>query len=147
MKTEQYLDIVKSIAKASKDSTKVGAVLIGPDGEGGPWGYNGAPRGCSADESDDLRNQRPEKYYWLEHAERNAIYTAARTGFKTIGCTMVITHPPCMDCARAIVQAGIKKVLFIEPTEDFIKRWEKHVLRSLKLFEECGVQIEVINEA
>jgi dCMP deaminase len=140
-KAHKLLWLAGAVAQFSKDkSTQVGAVIIGPEGEGGPWGYNGAPRGCSADEDD--RQQRPEKYFWFEHAERNALYTAARTGFRTIGCAMVITHPPCMDCARAIVQAGISKVVWNIPTPEFEARWASHYVRIKRLFNECGVSYE-----
>ncbi len=138
-KAHKLLNLAGAIAQFSKDpSTQVGAVILGPNGEGGPWGYNGAPRGCSADE--DERVERPEKYFWMEHAERNAIYTAARTGFTTVGCTMVITHPPCMDCARAIVQAGIKEVYWRIPSPEFEARWKEHSERVHRLFYECQVK-------
>ena len=144
-KARKLIAIAQSIAQLSKDeSTQVGALLIGAEGEGGPWGYNGAPRGCSADE-DERFQQRPEKYMWAEHAERNAIYAAARTGFSTVGCTIYVTHPPCMDCARAIVQAGIKRVVTAEQNADFYERWKEHILRSRRLFHECGVEFEVLN--
>ena len=135
----------KAAAAHSKDqSSKVGSILIGPDGEGGPFGYNGAPRGCSADE-DARFQQRPEKYFWAEHSERNVIYTAARRGFSTLGCTIVVTHFPCMDCARAIVQAGIVKVIVPHPTPEFLTRWAEHVSRSQALFDECGVDVEYVS--
>ena len=138
-KYEKYMGQAKAAAAHSKDSSsQVGAILIGPDGEGGPFGYNGAPRGCSADE-DERFQQRPEKYFWAEHAERNVIFTAARRGFSTLGCTLVVTHPPCMDCARAIVQAGIKHVIVRRPSLEFANRWAEHTRRSSRLFQECGV--------
>lgn len=139
-KHEKYLSIAQAVSVLSKDaSTKVGAVILGPDGEGGPWGYNGAPRGCAADE--DVRRERPEKYFWMEHAERNAIYAAARRGFSTVGGTMVVTHPPCMDCARAIVQAGITTVITSTPDAEFQRRWADHDTRTKTLFDEAGVQL------
>jgi dCMP deaminase len=148
MKTEKawhYLNIAKSVARLSKDtSTQVGAVIIGPNGEGGPWGYNGAPRGSDADNPTDYRSERPEKYFWMEHAERNAIYTAARTGFRTVGCTLVTTHAPCMDCARAIVQAGIVHVVWQEGSHEFNERWLEHSRRVTRLFNETGVSYEII---
>lgn len=138
----KLLKVAEAIAQLSKDkSSKVGALIIGPDGEGGPWGYNGAPRGCRADE-DERMETRPEKYMWAEHAERNAIYAAARKGFPTKGCSILVTHPPCMDCARAIVQAGIKQVFYPEPDLEFVKRWGDHMGRTKHLFEECGVQYD-----
>lgn len=141
----KFLAIAQSVAALSKDpSTKVGALLLGPDGEGGPWGYNGAPRGCAADE-DERFHQRPEKYFWAEHAERNAIYTAARTGFRTVGATMYITHAPCMDCARAIVQAGIKRVVFPVTEPELYERWKAHFDRAELLFDECTVEVEILS--
>ena len=140
-KTDKYLMIASAIATLSKDpSTKVGAVILGPDGEGGPWGYNGAPRGCTADE-DERITTRPEKYLWIEHAERNALYTAARTGFRTIGGTMIVTHMPCMDCARGIVQAGIVKVICPVMSDEMYMRWKEQVDCAEHLFFECGVDL------
>jgi dCMP deaminase len=54
---------------------------------------------------------RPMKYLWIEHAERNAICNAARAGTATDRCTIYVEIMPCMDCARAIVQAGIVEVI------------------------------------
>jgi len=54
---------------------------------------------------------RPTKYLWIEHAERNAICNATRAGTATEGCTMYVEIMPCMDCARAVVQAGITQVV------------------------------------
>lgn len=141
-KLKRFFAQAVAAADHSKDtSTQVGALLIGPEGEGGPFGYNGAPRHCEADSPGDPRGERPEKYFWFEHAERNVIYSAARTGYRTIGCTMIVTHPPCMDCARAIVQAGIKRVCYPRPESAFLERWQEHYERALRLFDECGVEI------
>lgn len=142
-KNEKYINIAKAVSLLSKDpTTQVGAIILGPSGEGGPWGYNGAPRGCAADTDD--RSVRPEKYFWFEHAERNCIYAAARMGFSTVGCSLVVTHAPCMDCARAIVQAGIVKVIIPEPSIEFFQRWEDHIARMTELFIECGVELEIV---
>jgi dCMP deaminase len=143
-KNFKLLNIALAVSALSKDpSTQVGAIILGPDGEGGPWGYNGAPRGCRADEDERIET-RPEKYFWVEHAERNAIYTAARTGFRTVGATMVVTHAPCIDCARAIVQAGIKKVMFPSPSPELVARWGDSFTRAEQLFNECRVELEFL---
>lgn len=139
-KIHKLMAIARAVAQLSKDDTKVGAIIIGPDGEGGPWGYNGAPRGCSADE-DERFQSRPEKLFWAEHAERNAIYTAARSGFSPKGATLVVTHFPCMDCARAIVQSGIKRVVVGRMTPEFAERWRENIIRSIQLFDETGVEL------
>ena len=138
-KITKLMVIARAVAALSKDDTQVGAIIIGPDGEGGPWGYNGAPRGCCADEDERFKS-RPEKYFWAEHAERNAIYSAARAGFSPKGCTLVVTHFPCMDCARAIVQSGIKRVVVGKMTPVFDARWQENIIRSIQLFEETGVE-------
>lgn len=145
-KVRKYLEIAHAVSKLSKDeSTKVGAVILGKDSlEVRSLGYNGAPRGCSADE-DVLRTSRPEKYFWFEHAERNAIFNAARIGTPLAGSTLIVTHPPCMDCARAIVQAGIREVYWPKPSDEFGARWIEHKYRVIKLFNECGVNFDEID--
>ena len=143
LKLEKYLGVVDAIAQLSKDqSTQVGALILGPTFEVRSLGYNGAPRGCSADE--DRRNQRPEKLFWFSHAELNAITNAARVGTPLAGCVLLVTHPPCMDCARAIVQAGITGVLTRNPGAEFLERWVEHTRRTQQLFEECHVDYVMV---
>ena len=140
-KAGKYLVLAKQIALFSKDqSTQVGALVLGPSHEIRSTGYNGAPRGCKADE-DDRGITRPEKYFWFSHAEINAITNAARVGTPLEGSDLVVTHFPCMDCARAIVQAGIVAVYVPEPTPEFLERWGEHVERTKLLFGECGVKV------
>lgn len=139
----KYMGIVDAIAKLSKDeSTKVGSIILGPSFEVRSLGYNGAPRGCVADE--DARNQRPEKLFWFSHAELNAITNAARVGTPLNGCALLVTHPPCMDCARAIVQAGIVFVVTRNPGSEFFERWEEHTRRTKQLFDECEVDYVMV---
>ena len=107
---QYYLDICKVVAARSKDpNTQVGCVIVGPAHEIRTTGYNSLPRGI--DDTIPERLERPTKYLWIEHAERNAICNAARCGTPLEGCTIYIELMPCMDCARAIVQAGIKEVV------------------------------------
>ena len=90
--------------------------------------------------------ERPEKYVWVEHAERKAIYNAARCGTALEGCTIYTDLMPCMDCARAIVQAGIVEVVTDETR--FAKysspQYNEHFERTMNLFEEAGVRIRVV---
>lgn len=140
----KYMEIVNATASLSKDtSTKVGAIIVGPSKEIRSLGYNGAPRGCAADE-DERGTTRPEKYFWFSHAELNAITNAAKMGTPLDGCSLLVTHPPCMDCARAIVQAGIIEVFTRVPPPEFIARWSEHTLRTNLLFQECDVKYEWI---
>ena len=141
-KHAKFIAIAEAVAQLSKDrSTKVGAVAIGPATDVRSVGYNGFPRGC--DDDVEARHQRPEKYFWTEHAERNLIFNAARNGVRLEGCTLVVSGlHPCMDCARAIVQAGIVEV--IAPPADSDPRWAEHSRRARELFAECGVIVHEI---
>jgi len=106
---ERYVHLAQHIATWSKDpSRRVGCVIIGPDNEIRSAGYNGLPRGV--DDATPRYTERPEKYLWVEHAERNAIYNAARMGLSLAGCRLYTTWTVCADCARAIIQAGIISV-------------------------------------
>ena|ERR1041385_3476444 len=139
---EKFLAIAKTVASWSKDrSRKVGAVIVGPDHEIRSVGYNGFPRGV--DDEVESRHQRPAKYRWTEHAERNAVYNAARVGIPTRGCTIYLCWFPCMDCARAIVQAGIIEIVAIEPDwNDPI--WADDFRDVPTLLREAGVNIRYL---
>jgi dCMP deaminase len=107
---EYYLNVCKVISTRSKDpNTQIGCVVVGPAHEIRSTGYNSFPRGIR--DTMPERLERPAKYLWMEHAERNAICNAARAGTATEGCTIYVEIMPCMDCARAIVQAGISEVV------------------------------------
>ena len=141
--SKYFLNIAEQVKLKSKDkSTQIGAVIVGDDHEVLSVGYNSFPRGANDDLNE--RQERPEKYYWFEHAERNAIYNAARVGTPINGATMYLTcYIPCMDCARAIVNSGIKKVYCkkIDGTKNKDK-WEEHAKRAKVLFDECYVELK-----
>jgi dCMP deaminase len=144
MKWEQYFrTIANQVRLKSKDeNTQIGAVIVGSDNEIVSTGYNSFPRGI--DDNVESRQERPEKYFWFEHAERNALYNAARIGVSTKGCTMYLTCGiPCADCARGIINSGISKIVcenhltFGESTQ----KWYEHAKRSLVMFEEAGIEV------
>lgn len=138
------MGMARHAATRSKDrSTKVGCVIVGPDNDIRSTGYNSFPRGI--DDANELRHERPEKYKWTEHAERNAIYSAARTGTPLNGCRAFLPWFPCMDCARALVQAGIVEVVGIKPdTSD--PTWGADFARAETLFAEAGVNVRFVCE-
>lgn len=141
-KARQYMDIAHSIAQMSKDrKTKVGAVIIGPQGEGGPWGYNGIPRNMNDNKA--YRHEKPLKQVFFEHAERNAIYTAARTGYQTVGCTLVVTKFPCADCARGIIQCGFARVI-TPPMDAPDRTWGPLQISARIMLNEAGVEIQIL---
>ena len=85
--TEYFLNIAETVKLKSKDKrTQIGAVIVGRDNEIVSTGYNSFPRGI--DDEVDERQVRPEKYYWIVHAEMNAILNAARIGVvqRTVLC-------------------------------------------------------------
>lgn len=106
---EYFMGFATHAATKSKDDTKVGAVLVGPDGEVRLTGYNGPPRGVR-----DLpeRRVRPAKYTFVSHAEANIVAFAAREGIRTSGCTVYVTHACCCDCMKALIQAGVSRVIY-----------------------------------
>jgi len=147
MNWDQYfMSMVYLISMKSKDQkTKHGAVIVDSDNSIRSTGYNSFPRGIN--DNIQERQERPEKYLWFEHAERNAVYNAARIGVSVNGCKMYTAGVPCMDCARAIVQSGIKTVVVHKSHVDDQKGqgqevWKEHTKRTIILFEESGVTLE-----
>jgi dCMP deaminase len=145
---EKMLRLAMHIAAWSKDtSTKVGCVITGPAREIRSTGYNGLPRGTN--DGIAARYDRPLKYSWFEHAERNAIYNAARNGTGLLGSTLycgaTILGPPCVDCARAAIQSGITRVVCRAGSDDPARwepRWRDSMLVSLEMFGESGIVFE-----
>ena len=124
--------------------TRVGAVILGEGFEVRSSGWNGAARGCDADK--DWRTQDHDKrLLWAVHAEANAIANAARCGTPLAGSTLVVTHMPCMACAKLIVQAGIVQVLCPTPSIEFRRKWAVDFIAARELFMECGVSIHLID--
>ena len=135
---ERFLKLAHEVATWSKDrSTKVGCVVVSPKRDVRVTGYNGFPRNIC----DTLpeRHERPAKYKWTEHAERNAVFTAARLGVPLEGCTMYSTMFPCADCARAIIQAGV--IRLIAPKPNFAdEKWGEDFLFAADMFLEAHVE-------
>lgn len=142
---EHFIAQAELTATMSKDrSTKVGAALVRPEGLVlVSTGYNGFPRGVNDDVQ--ARHDRPAKYDWTEHAERNAIYNAARLGHKTEGCMLFLNWSPdflCTDCARAVIQAGIIEV--VGPAKRFPGLQDIDYPAAIEMMQEAGV-IRVTN--
>ena len=140
--TEYFLSLAEVVKLKSKDqSTQIGAVVVGEGKNVLSTGYNSFPRGL--DDSLQERQERPEKYFWIEHAERNAIYNAALEGVSLKNSTIYLTSGlPCMDCARGIVNSGIKIVWCKRVcTTKNKEKWEESQMKSLQLLNECGVEI------
>jgi dCMP deaminase len=136
--TRRYLDIAKEVAKWSKDpSRQIGAIAVGDKGQILSQGYNGFPRGVK--DTDDRYNNREDKYKYVVHGEMNCIYNACNSGVSLNGATLYVTGlPVCSECAKGIIQVGIKKVVMEYPNDipDF---WRESVELTKQMFHEAGV--------
>lgn len=149
---EWFMRLVYLTATKSKDpKTKIGSILV-KDKRIISTGYNGIPIGV--DDTIDDRVERPNKYLWLEHAERNSIYSASKYGISTGGTTMYTNAVPCADCTRAIIQSGIVKVVIHKVYEDLFTqiqdevsrpKWIGHNKISRTMLAEAGVDVEIFD--
>lgn len=152
---EWFMKIMYVVASKSKDpKTKIGAVLV-RERRIISTGYNGLCRGVN--DTIPERLVRPAKYNWFEHGERNAIFAAARYGIATEDTVMYTNGIPCTDCARAVIQAGIRQVIVHKPYEDLCiaaqktklghgEQWKGHNEISMAMFDEAGVMVVVLDK-
>ena len=109
---EYFMSVALLAAMRSKDpNTQVGACIVGEDKRIISTGYNGFPRGCSDDEFPWDRDGEETKYPYVVHAELNAILNAG--GRNLSGSKLYVALFPCNECAKAIIQAGIKEVVYL----------------------------------
>lgn len=128
-------------AQRSHDpSTQNGAVLV-PATAGA---YVAVARNCipSGIQPTPSRLERPAKYDYIEHAERAAIYTAARVGTPTKGAVLYCPWFACTDCARAIICAGIREVVgHVRPRAATPERWTATIVLAEAMLREAGVSM------
>ena len=109
---EYFLGVAMLAARRSKDpNTQVGACIVSPDNIIISTGYNGLPNGCSDDEYPWAREGEQTKYPYVVHAELNAILNA--NGRDLRGSRLYVALFPCNECAKAIIQSGVKEVLYL----------------------------------
>jgi dCMP deaminase len=153
--------------KSKDESSKFGCVITNKDNAILTTGFNGFPRNirdkkyeykssfkelCMHEDPDvievveryndaiESRYARPEKYKWTEHAERNAIYNAARIGVSLLDSIAYVNGTPCCDCARGIIQSGIKVVkVYDTSSDDFKERWSKDIIITKEMFAEADI--------
>ncbi|MFW5847515.1 MAG: deoxycytidylate deaminase [bacterium] len=141
---KRFIELSEFVSSWSKDkSIGICAIIATKEHRVVSMGYNGFPSG--ADDSIEERYERPTKYLYTEHAERNAIYSAARQGISLNGCTIYHKWFPCADCARAIIQSGIDTVVCEEP-DLTTPKWGEHFKAALEMFKECGITIRYYNK-
>lgn len=112
---EYFMGISLLSSMRSKDpSTQVGACIVSTDNKILSVGYNGFPRGCSDDEfpwERSAKSMNETKYPFVCHAELNAILNSG--GQNLSGARIFVALFPCNECAKAIIQSGIKEVVYI----------------------------------
>lgn len=134
---EYFMGVAMLSAQRSKDpNTQVGACIVSQDHKILSMGYNGFPIGCSDDEFPWAREGDPydNKYFYTTHSELNAILNYR--GGSLEGSTLYVTLFPCNECAKAIIQVGIRTVIYAENKYD----GTPSILASKRMFDAAGVQ-------
>lgn len=140
-KDEYFMRHVYLAASMSKDPrTKIGAVLV-KDGVIISEGFNGLPRGVR--DYKTRLDDRELKYKFVVHGEHNAILNCARNGVSTLGSTLYTQGVPCNECAKAIVQAGIKRVIIHNRWPDMgsSEKWVEAAKITKEMFAEADIPI------
>lgn len=139
---DRYMKLAQVISTWSKDpSTKVGAIVVGHNGEILSQGYNGFPRKIK--DTDCRLNNRSEKYKYIIHAEMNAIFNASLNGVSLQNASIYIYGLPiCHECAKGIIQVGIKKVIIHKQIKD---NWQESCQIAQEMLIEAGIKIIEIN--
>ena len=134
---EYFMGIAILSAKRSKDpSTQVGACIVDPSNKVVSIGYNGMPRGVDDDKIPWGHGEGLEsKYLYVCHAEFNAILNT-RDGSALQGCRIYVTLFPCNECAKAIIQTGIREIIYLDD------KYHDHVEEraSRKILDMAGVK-------
>jgi len=146
-KAIKYFKLAQTTANLfSKDpSTKVGCILLAPESlQVLSLGYNGMPR--NIDETDPSRWERPIKYSYVEHSERNCLYNACRSGVCTNNSIAITTLFPCCDCCRALIQSGVKTIVTLEPDMSN-PRWGSDFGISKIMIEESKTNLILLKES
>ena len=141
---EYFMAIAKLTALRSKDpSTQVGACIVDTDNRILSVGYNGTPNGYNDDDFPWVREGNPleTKYLYVCHAEMNAISNFRGSRKDIVGATIYVDLFPCNECAKHIIQSGIKKVVY---QSDKYKDTES-VIASKKMFDKCKVEYVMQN--
>lgn len=147
---DKFIRLAKEISTWSKDpSTQVGAVIINENRRILATGYNGFPRGIR--DIEERLSNRDEKYKFVVHAEMNAIYNATFSGVSLDGATLYVWGlPACSECAKGIIQVGIKRVVMADVSHlsgdiNKVEKWQKSFEISSALFDEATIEYKMMN--
>lgn len=139
---ETFMGIAEVVARRSKDpSTQVGACIVSEENRILSVGYNGAPNGWSDEDFPWAREAEDPldlKYHYVIHAERNAVLNFDGIRNRLKGAKVYVTHFPCSECAKEIVQVGVKEIIYLN-THDL--GGDISTRASLRTLEACGVSV------
>ena len=139
---EYFMGVALLSAQRSKDpNTQVGACIVNPDKKIVGVGYNGFPSGCNDDELPWEREGAylDTKYPYVCHAELNAILNSISLNLK--GCTIYVALFPCNECAKAIIQSGIKEIVYLSDKYD----GTDNVIASKRMLNQAEVQLRKLD--
>ena len=143
---QYFMSIAYLSGKRSKDpSTQVGCCIVDADHKVVSIGYNGLPVGCNDDEFPWGREGalNDTKYPYVVHAELNAILNSSRS---LKGCTVYVSLFPCNECAKAIIQSGIKKIVYDSDkyaNTDSVKASKRMLDASNVVYQQLGCKINL----
>ena len=130
----RFLRMAMLVSHYSKDPmSKIGSVLVSHDRRYLSYGYNGFPRGIS---DDGRLHDRDLKRKLVEHAERNCLHNSPFDAFN-LACTLYVTAPCCTECTKAIIQHGVRRVVYLP--FDFVGYWLEDLKLAKQMFQEAGV--------
>jgi dCMP deaminase len=135
---ERFLEAAKCISNWSPDpSSKIGAIATSNENLPLAWGWNAFPRKITSIAECEV--DRETKYKFVIHAEANTIYNATRGNVSLLGSTFYVYGiPPCIECAKAIIQVGAIRVVSLARRETS-QAWLDSYQESVKLFREVGI--------
>ena len=143
----RFMELAKTISTWSKDpSSKIGAVAVNDERRILATGYNGFPKGV--EDTEERLNKRELKYPLIVHAESNALMNALYSGVSVKDATIYVYGlPVCPECAKLIIQSGVRRVVIKPNTpmtpQTWVDRWDE---QSAPMFKEAGVMVSIVGD-
>lgn len=139
----RFMRLAREVSLWSKDSTKIGCVIVSPNRRIVATGYNGFPLGCDDEKIyQEIGDDKEKKYEITIHAEMNALLNALKNGVSVDGCTIYIWgNRVCKDCAKHIAQSGITTVWYTPGGKKPSPCWIESSKVAREIFDKSGVKL------